>query len=93
LAALVTNGRCGRLSSSAEKEQQEEDGGREGGEGEQEETEDPLAQAYKNPDFTFHQADITNFDVALEVLKGCDAVIHLAGAPNPGDYKVDTHNM
>ncbi|RXW20384.1 hypothetical protein EST38_g5486 [Candolleomyces aberdarensis] len=88
LAALVTNGRCGQLSSSVEKGQQEdreeEDGGAK---------EDPLAQAHKNPNFTFHRADLSDFNVALEVLKGCDAVIHLAGAPNPGDYKVETHNM
>ncbi|KAJ2914499.1 hypothetical protein MD484_g5900, partial [Candolleomyces efflorescens] len=92
LAALVTNGRCGRLSS-AEKGQEEADGDEGEGEQEVEVPEDPLAQAHKNPNFTFHQADISDFNVALEVLKGCDAVIHLAGAPNPGDYKVDTHNM
>ncbi|KAF6757072.1 hypothetical protein DFP72DRAFT_891700 [Ephemerocybe angulata] len=51
--------------------------------------EDCASQSEK---YTFYTADLTNFDTTLEVLKGCDAVIHLAGAPGPGDYKVDTHN-
>lgn len=42
--------------------------------------------------FTFHTADLSDFELTLKVLKGCDAVIHLAGAPNPGDFKVETHN-
>lgn len=42
--------------------------------------------------FSFLQADLKNYDEALKALEGCEAVVHLAGYPNPGDYKVNTHN-
>lgn len=42
--------------------------------------------------FTFLRVDLTDYDATLEALRGCDAVIHLAALPNPGDYKVIVHN-
>ncbi|TEB34458.1 NAD(P)-binding protein [Coprinellus micaceus] len=53
----------------------------------------PPRDAFPKGDlFTFHQGDLLKFDVALALLKGCDAVIHLAGIPNPADFKVESHN-
>ncbi|TFK40024.1 hypothetical protein BDQ12DRAFT_680232 [Crucibulum laeve] len=42
--------------------------------------------------FSYHQADLTDFDAALKLLAGCDGVIALAALRNPTDYKVATHN-
>jgi len=42
--------------------------------------------------FTFLQADLRDYNETLKALEGCDAVIHLAGYPKPGDYKVVVHN-
>ena len=53
----------------------------------------PPTDAFPRSDrFTFHKGDLSRFDVALELLKGCGAVIHLAGIPNPADFKVESHN-
>ena len=46
----------------------------------------------KSNTFVFIQTDLENFDAALNALKGCDGVIHLAAIPNPTDYKVASHN-
>ncbi|KAF9524851.1 hypothetical protein CPB83DRAFT_578163 [Crepidotus variabilis] len=43
--------------------------------------------------YTFARADLTDFDLVLKLIAGCEAVIHLAGLPNPIDYKVATHNL
>ncbi|KZV98968.1 NAD(P)-binding protein [Exidia glandulosa HHB12029] len=43
--------------------------------------------------FRYVELDIRNYDQVLEAFRGCDAVIHLAAIPNPGDYVVDTHNL
>ncbi|KDR76363.1 hypothetical protein GALMADRAFT_247802 [Galerina marginata CBS 339.88] len=45
-----------------------------------------------NPKYSFKQADLMDFDVVLDVLAGCEAVITLAACPTPADYKVQTHN-
>jgi nucleoside-diphosphate-sugar epimerase len=45
-----------------------------------------------NTEYTFKQADLQDFDVVLDVLADCEAVITLAACPNPGDYKVNSHN-
>ncbi|KAF8905030.1 hypothetical protein CPB84DRAFT_1745622 [Gymnopilus junonius] len=45
-----------------------------------------------NSEYTFKQADLTNFEVVLDILAGCEAVITLAACPNPGDFKVNAHN-
>jgi len=45
-----------------------------------------------NPEYSFKHADLTNFEVVLDILAGYDAVITLAACPNPGDFKVNTHN-
>ncbi|KAJ7352617.1 hypothetical protein DFH08DRAFT_913399 [Mycena albidolilacea] len=42
--------------------------------------------------FTFLQADLRDYNETLKALQGCEAVIHLAGYPQPGDYKVVVHN-
>lgn len=42
--------------------------------------------------FVFIQTDLENFDTALNALRGCDGVIHLAAIPTPTDYKVASHN-
>jgi len=42
--------------------------------------------------FTFLQADLRDYNETLKALEGCEAVIHLAAYPNPGDYKVVVHN-
>ncbi|KAF7312235.1 NAD-binding protein [Mycena indigotica] len=44
------------------------------------------------PEFTFIQADLTDFDATLKALSGCEAVLHLAALPQPGDYRVKVHN-
>ncbi|KAF8207594.1 NAD-binding protein [Mycena galopus ATCC 62051] len=45
--------------------------------------------------FTFLQTDLLNYNETLKAfaaLEGSEAVIHLAGYPQPGDYKVVVHN-
>ena len=42
--------------------------------------------------FSFIQADLRDYDVALKSLQGCDAMIHLAAYPHPKDYVAITHN-
>ncbi|EJD40198.1 NAD(P)-binding protein [Auricularia subglabra TFB-10046 SS5] len=53
----------------------------------------PEAASWKeHPKFDFVQADLRDFQRALELFKGYDAVINLAGVPNPTDYLVEAHN-
>jgi len=40
----------------------------------------------------FVEADLTDYAQVVTALRGCEAVIHLAGVPHPEDYQVDTHN-
>lgn len=47
---------------------------------------------FNSPIFKFKQVDLQDFETVMEVLAGCDAVINLAACPDPGDYKVKTHN-
>ena len=42
--------------------------------------------------FTFRSADLRNYEEALEVLRGSEAVVHLAAVPTPEDYVVKCHN-
>ncbi len=44
------------------------------------------------PDYSFIQVDLTKFDDTLNALRGCDAVIQLAGVPQPKDYQALAHN-
>ncbi|KZV98089.1 NAD(P)-binding protein [Exidia glandulosa HHB12029] len=46
----------------------------------------------EHPKFHFTQADLRDFTVALDLFKGYDAVINLAGVPNPTDYLAEAHN-
>jgi len=52
----------------------------------------PLIDFTQHPNFTFRAADLSNYDTVVDLLRGSDAVIHLAGMPNPGDMKVEAHN-
>jgi len=45
-----------------------------------------------DPNFTFVQLDLRDFDDTLKVLKGYEGVAHLAAYPNPTDYMVKSHN-
>ena len=45
-----------------------------------------------NPSYTFHEADLRDYNVALDLLRGSDAVVQLAACPTPGDYVVVAHN-
>lgn len=38
--------------------------------------------------FAFVQADLREYNAALDALRGCDAVVQLAAFPNAGDYGV-----
>ncbi|KAJ7052577.1 hypothetical protein C8F01DRAFT_1170474 [Mycena amicta] len=55
----------------------------------------PLATA-DNQDlgqnFSFLQSDLTDYNETLKALSDCEAIIHLAALPVPGDYKVKAHN-
>ena len=42
--------------------------------------------------FTFHEADLRDYDIATNLLRGCDGIVHLAAMRTPGDYHVATHN-
>lgn len=42
--------------------------------------------------FTFIEVDLKDYEITLEVLEGCEGVVHLAAFPDPGDYTVTTHN-
>ncbi|KAG2135119.1 NAD(P)-binding protein [Suillus clintonianus] len=52
----------------------------------------PDTDFYDNPAFSFHQADFNDFDTALKVFEGCDAIIQLAAFAHPMHYKVKVHN-
>ncbi len=47
---------------------------------------------YKHPEFSYSNADLTDYTNVVRELKGAEAVIHLAGVPQPFDYLVKTHN-
>ncbi|KAI0267854.1 hypothetical protein BC834DRAFT_822169 [Gloeopeniophorella convolvens] len=42
--------------------------------------------------FTFAEVDLRDFDATLAALRGCDAAVHMAAHPGPGDYLVAAHN-
>jgi len=45
-----------------------------------------------SPNYEFIEADLREYDKAFEAIKGCDAIVQLAGIPGPKDYLVETHN-
>ena len=45
-----------------------------------------------NPNFSFTEADLRDYDKVAQSLKGAEAVISLAAVPQPIDYLVNTHN-
>ncbi|KAH7106895.1 NAD(P)-binding protein [Auriculariales sp. MPI-PUGE-AT-0066] len=53
----------------------------------------PEGASEKDGWFSFVEVDVREYDQVLNALRGCDAVIHLAAIPNPGDYVVATHNL
>jgi nucleoside-diphosphate-sugar epimerase len=46
----------------------------------------------KDPNFTFSEVDLRDYDKTLEALRSSDAVIQLAAIPTPTDYVANTHN-
>ncbi|KZT29713.1 NAD(P)-binding protein [Neolentinus lepideus HHB14362 ss-1] len=47
-----------------------------------------------NTAFTFRQIDVREYDQVIDALNGCDAVIQLAGQPNPSkDNPAVAHNL
>lgn len=46
----------------------------------------------EHPNFSFSGGDLRNYEQVLNMLRGTEAVIHLAGIAQPFDYAVDTHN-
>ncbi|TFK49915.1 NAD(P)-binding protein [Heliocybe sulcata] len=55
--------------------------------------EEPELDFTANPAFTFHNVDVRDYDQVVGALRGCDAVIQLAGQPGPSkDNPVVTHN-
>ena len=42
--------------------------------------------------FTFREADLRDYTVATNLLRGCEGIVHLAAMRTPGDYHVATHN-
>ena len=55
-------------------------------------TSPPQPEFYKHPEFSYSNVDLRDYDQVLHVLQGSEAVIHLAGIPQPFDYLVNTHN-
>ncbi|EJD06878.1 NAD-binding protein [Fomitiporia mediterranea MF3/22] len=51
-----------------------------------------VRRATEHEAFSFVKTDLREYDEVVKVLRGCDAVAHLAAFPNPGDGKVQTHN-
>jgi nucleoside-diphosphate-sugar epimerase len=43
-----------------------------------------LPAVWSRPDFTYLRADLTDFGDTVDLLGGCDAVVHLANIPAPG---------
>jgi nucleoside-diphosphate-sugar epimerase len=43
-----------------------------------------LPAPWSRPDFTYLRADLTDFGDTVDLLGGCDAVVHLANVPAPG---------
>ncbi|THV03174.1 NAD(P)-binding protein [Dendrothele bispora CBS 962.96] len=52
----------------------------------------PSKTPVHHPDFTFVSLDLRSYEDVVNVLRGCDAVVNLAGLPNPTDYVAATHN-
>lgn len=42
-----------------------------------------IPDLWSRPDFTYTRADLTDYGDAIDVLTGCDAVVHLANIPAP----------
>ena len=47
---------------------------------------------YNNPAFSFYEADLKDFDTALKVFEGCDAIIQLAALLPQVNDTVKVHN-
>ena len=46
-----------------------------------------------HPRFTFKVADVCDPGAVMELVEGCNAIIHLAAIRNPGDYLFEAHNV
>ncbi|KAL5486081.1 hypothetical protein ACEPAI_7125 [Sanghuangporus weigelae] len=51
-----------------------------------------VRRAEEHEAYSFVKVDLREYDEVVRVLKGCDAIAHLAAYPNPGDYVWRTHN-
>ncbi len=45
---------------------------------------DTIPPMWSRPDFRYTRADLTDYGDTIDVLDGCDAVVHLANIPAPG---------
>lgn len=45
-----------------------------------------------NPNFSFSEVDLRNYDDTLKTIQDVEGVIQLAAVPTPEDYVVHTHN-
>ncbi|KIK62392.1 hypothetical protein GYMLUDRAFT_41822 [Collybiopsis luxurians FD-317 M1] len=46
----------------------------------------------ESTNFTFLQADLTDYESCVNAIRGCQGIVHLAARRSPEDYLVQTHN-
>lgn len=46
----------------------------------------PAEEVEQQPNVTFVQAEISDYDGLLSAMRGCDALVHMAAIPSPGHY-------
>src|SRR4026209_1575568 len=54
------------------------------------------APRINRPDYSFVQANLTDFEEFMQAIRGCDALIHMAAIPAPGhhpDHEVHNNNV
>ena len=56
----------------------------------------PPVKDISQPNLSFIQADLTDYHVFVQAIRGCEALIHMAAIPAPGqhpDYEVHNNNV
>ncbi|KAJ8515865.1 hypothetical protein ONZ45_g6761 [Pleurotus djamor] len=43
--------------------------------------------------FSYLEVDLRDYEAVVDIVRGYDGIIHLAGCPNPLDYAVQAHNV
>ncbi|KAJ8475091.1 hypothetical protein ONZ45_g15732 [Pleurotus djamor] len=43
--------------------------------------------------FSYREMDLRDYEAVVDIVRGYDGIIHLAGCPNPLDYAVKAHNV